>query len=208
MLAESGPARIIEVDGLGKIVHHMPLLVAKPHPHHDTRLVRKLENGHYLVCHEADGLVREYAPNGKMVWEYAVPLFGQEPAAGHGPEAFGNQCFAALRLASGNTLISTGNGHRVIEVSPDGQIVWQLEESDLSGIQLAWITSLQVLPSGNIVFVNCHAGEHNPQLIEVSRDKQLVWQFLDFERFGNSLTNAQILTTNGQPVTAQVGVTR
>jgi outer membrane protein assembly factor BamB len=194
MIAESGASRIIEVDAAGKLIKQIPLQVSKPHPHRDTRLVRKLENGHYLVCHEGDGLVREYSAEGKTVWEYAVPLFGQQPRPGHGVEAFGNQCFCALRLPSGNTLISTGNGHRVLEVTPDKEIVWQLTQDDLPGIELAWITSLQVLENGNVVLVNCHAGPKNPQIIEVNRAKQVVWQFKDFDRFGNALTNAVMLS--------------
>jgi hypothetical protein len=35
-------------------------------------------------------------------------MFGRQPRGGHGVEAFGNQCFAALRLENGNTLLSTG----------------------------------------------------------------------------------------------------
>ena len=164
MIAESGVSRIIEVDKSGKIVNEMPLKVSAPHPHRDTRLVRKLESGNYLVCHEGDGLVREYKPNGETAWEYAVPLFDKKPAPGHGVEAFGNQCFAALRLSSGNTssgntLIATGNGHAIIEVTPAKEIVWKIEQNDLPGIQLAWVTTLQVLPSGNIVFGNCHVVE-------------------------------------------------
>ena len=205
MVAESGSSRIVEVDAEGHIVHSLPLQVAQPHPHRDTRLVRKLDNGHYLVCQEGEGIVREYSSAGHIVWEYAVPLFGRQPAAGHGPEAYGNQCFAALRLANGNTLISTGNGHRILEVTPEKQIVWQLQPADLPDMQLAWITSLQVLPNGNIVFVNCHAGPDNPQIVEITRDKKVVWTFRDFERFGNALTNVHIVASAGQSVSAEPG---
>ncbi|HTE21102.1 MAG TPA: PQQ-binding-like beta-propeller repeat protein [Armatimonadota bacterium] len=193
MIAESGPARIIEVDPSGKLVRQVPLKVNRPNPHSDTRLVRKLESGNYLVCHEADGAVREYSPDGKVVWEYAVPLFGKERRDGHGPEAYGNQVFAAVRLKGGNTLISTGNGHGVLEVTPEGQIVWNLHQNDLPGITLAWVTTLQVRPNGNIILGNCHAGPSNPQLIEVTRDKQVVWTFKDFERFGDALSNSLVL---------------
>lgn len=198
MIAESGPARIIEVDAAGKIVKEIKLKVLHPHPHHDTRLARKLENGHYLVCHERDGSVREYGGDGRVLWEYDVPLFGQEPRPGHGVESFGNQCFSAVRLDNGHTLIGTGNGHSVIEVTPGKDIVWSLHQNELPGIQLAWVTTLQVLPGGNIVIGNCHAGPENPQLIEITRDKQVVWSFRDFDRFGNALTNSQILTVSGQ----------
>src|SRR5260370_10963813 len=46
MVAESGNQRIIEVDPSGRIVHQIPLTVDHPNPHRDTRLARKLENGH------------------------------------------------------------------------------------------------------------------------------------------------------------------
>lgn len=193
MIAESGVSRIIEVDRDGKLLRQIKLKVSKPDAHRDTRLVRKLDSGNYLVCHEGDGLVREYDPKGETVWEYPVPLFDKQPKGGHGVEAFGNQCFAALRLKNGNTLISTGNGHSVLEVSPKKEIVWSLHQNDLPGIQLAWVTTLQVLSNGNIVLGNCHAGPKNPQVIEVSRDKKAVWTFRDFERFGDATTNTQIL---------------
>ncbi len=205
MIAESGVSRIIEVDSTGQLILELPLKVAKSQPHRDTRLVRKLASGNYLVCHEGDGVIREYRTDGQLVWEFDVPLFGRQPAPGHGVEAFGNQSFAAVRLANGNTLLTTGNGHAVIEVTPDKKIVWQISQNELPGIQLAWVTTLQVLPSGNIVLGNCHAGEKNPQLVEVNRAKQVVWTFHDFDRFGDSTTNSQILSTNGEPIVAQLG---
>ena len=197
MVAESGPGNVIEVDNDLQVVHAMKLRVVKPDAHRDTRLVRKLTNGNTLVCHEGDGLVREYDPSGKTVWEYAVPLFDRKPAGGHGVEAFGNQAFSAIRLPNGNTLIGTGNGHSVLEVTPAEQIIWSLHQNDLPGIQLAWVTSLQVLPGGNILINNCHAGPNNPQLIEVNREKKVVWSFKDFDRFGDSLTNSQMLAVDG-----------
>jgi hypothetical protein len=169
MIAESGPGRIIEIDRAGKLLKEIKLTVSAPNPHRDTRLARKLDTGNYLVCHEGDGAVREYDGESKVVWEFPVPLFGRAPAPGHGPEAFGNQAFSAIRLKNGNTLIGTGNGHSLLEVAPDKSIVWQLHQKDLPGITLAWITTLAILPSGNIVFGNCHAGPGQPQIIEIPR---------------------------------------
>lgn len=194
MIAESGPARIIEVDREGKIVHQMKLKVNHPHPHTDTRLARKLSNGHYLVCHEGDGFVREYDADGKVVWEFEVPLFGHAKKEGHGPEAYGNKCFAAVRLANGNTLITTGNGHGVIEVTPDKSIVWQIEQKDLPGITLAWVTTIEVLRSGNYVIGNCHAGPGQPLVVEIEpKSKKVVWKLDRFDDFGNSVSNSQVL---------------
>jgi outer membrane protein assembly factor BamB len=199
MIAESGSARIIEVDRKGRLLKEIKLKVIRPHPHTDTRLARKLAGGNYLVCHEGDGVVREYdGKSGAVVWEYEVPMFGKEAKGGHGPEAFGNKCFASVRLAGGNTLLTTGNGHSVLEVTPEKKIVWEIHQKDLPGITLAWVTTLEVLPSGNYVLGNCHAGEGQPLLVEIEpKSKKVVWQFDQYATFGNSVSNSQLLDGKG-----------
>lgn len=187
MIVESGPARIIEVDAQGKIRKQVKLVVGSPHPHADTRNARKTEAGTYLVAHERDGVIREYDGDGTVIWEYDVPLFDRPKKPGHGPEGFGDQAYSAVRLANGNTLIGTGNGHSVLEVTPAKEIVWKLEQNDLPGITLAWVTQVSRRKNGNTLLVNCHAGPANPQIIEVTPDKQVVWTFKDFKTFGNSL---------------------
>jgi len=186
MIVENGIGRVIEIDRQGKLLHQFPYQVSQLHPHRDVRQAHRLASGNLLVCHEGDGRVVEYTPAGEIVWSYDVPLFHHERHGGHGPEAWGNQVFNALRLSDGNTLLTTGNGHGVLLVTPEKEIVWQLQQHDLPGITLAWTTSLEVLPNGNFIVGNCHAGPDNPQLIEVSRDKKAVWTFRDFELLGNS----------------------
>ncbi|MEY4566005.1 MAG: hypothetical protein RLY14_975 [Planctomycetota bacterium] len=170
MIAESGTSRILEVGRDGKILHSIPLKVKQADPHRDTRLVRPTTDGNYLVSHEAEGLVREYRRDGSIAWEYPV----------------GSKVYSAIRLKNGNTLIGTGDGHRVLEVDPKGTVVWEIKENDLPGIRLAWITMVDRLPNGNTWIVNCHGGEQ-PQILEVSSDKKVVWKFRDAERFGNAL---------------------
>ena len=155
----------------GEIVHSTTLKVSVPNPHRDTRLVRITPSGNYLVAHEGEKCVREYDRQGKIVWEYEV----------------GSQLYSAVRLSNGNTLVGTGDGHRVIEVNQAKEIVWEIKENELEGIKLAWITMVDRLPNGNTWIVNCHAGPNNPQIIEVSPAKKVVWSFKDFERFGNAL---------------------
>lgn len=193
MIVESGPARILEVDAQGKVRKELKLKVDKPNAHSDTRLARKLPNGHYLVAHENDGCVREYDATGHVVWEFPVPLFGKERRGGHGPEAFGNSVYSATRLANGNTLIGTGNGHSVLEVTPEKQIVWKIEQNDLPGITLAWVTRVERLPNGNTLLGNCHAGPNQPQFIEVTPDKKVVWTFKDHKVFGDSMPVQAVL---------------
>jgi hypothetical protein len=102
--------------------------------------------------------------------------------------------FGALRLPNGNTLIAGGNNNRVLEVSPEGQVVRSVGQDELPGVRLAWVTTLQVLPGGNVIVGNCHAGPDSPQLFEVTRDKEVVWAF---KAFGNDVAAAQVLDVQG-----------
>ena len=177
MIVESGSGRIIEVDAQGTLKKEIVLTLNHKNFHTDTRLARKLKNGNYLVAHEGDKVVREYNAKGTVVWDYLV----------------GTKVYSAQRLANGNTLIGAGDGHRVVEVDQSGKTVWSVEEQDLPGITLAWVTMVERLPDGNTFIVNCHAGPENPQLLEVTSAKKVVWSFRDFKRFGNSLAVAHIV---------------
>jgi len=193
MIVESGPARIIEVDSAGIITREIPLTVQSPSAHSDTRNARKTSAGTYLVAHEQDGVVREYDAAGRVVWEFDVPLVGNEKKPGHGPEALGDQVYSAVRLDNGNTLLGTGNGHGVLEVTPAKDIVWQVGQRDLPGVMLAWVTQVERRPNGNTILVNCHAGPEQPQILEITPDKRVVWSFRDFTTFGDSLPVAIVV---------------
>ena len=81
----------------------------------------------------------------------------------------------------------------MLEVNPAGSIVWKVEQKDLPGITLAWVTRVERLPNGNTLIGNCHAGPENPQLIEITPDRQVVWSWTDFKNFGNSTPVVAVL---------------
>lgn len=196
LVAECGNKRIVEVERDGRVAVEIPLTVERPDSHRDTRRVRKLDNGHYLVSHEGMGLVREYDGRARIVWEYALDLNGQ-PASG-GPLGHGVSVFCALRLRNGDTLIGGGNNNRVFEVNRAGKVVWSVERDELKWpdgrpIRLNWVTGLQRLPNGNTVIGNTYCGDDNPQLIEVTRDKKVVWTFHETKTFGTEICAAWLL---------------
>ncbi len=101
---------------------------------------------------------------------------------------------AAIRLRNGNTLIASGGGASVVEVTPDAKIVWEIKDKvPNSNITLKWTTFLTELDNGNFIVGNCHAGDKNPQIFEITRNKKVVWQFNQFQTFGNGLACSQIL---------------
>ena len=176
MIAESGVGRIIEVDKEGKI--HAEVML-KTGGTQNTRMARKLDNGNYLVCAESPGVVTEYNAKSEVVWEYPIKT----------------RVFGAIRLRNGNTLIASGGGASVVEVTPDAKVVWEIKDTlPDTKITLKWTTFLTELGNGNFIVGNCHAGEKSPQLFEITRDKKIVWQFNQFDTFGNGLACSQVLS--------------
>lgn len=174
-IAESGVGRIIEVDPAGKI--HAEVKLGKD-GRQNTRLVRRLDDGHYLACAEHPGVVTEYDPKGEIVWEYAV----------------NTRVYGAIRLRNGNTLIASGSGNGVLEVTPNKKVAWEIRgRVPGTEIDLKWTTFLTERPNGNFIVGNCHAGPDNPQIFEVTRDKKVVWEFNEFGTFGNGLACSQVL---------------
>ena len=175
IITESGVGRIIEVDRAGKLVHSFPL---KEGGTQSTRLVRMTPEGHYLVCSENPGIVTEYDRTGKVVWDYLI----------------NTRVYGAIRLRNGNTLIASGGGNSVVEVTPQKKVVWEIKNQiPNADIELIWTTCLEELENGHFIVGNCHAGPDNPQILEISRDKQLLWSFDEFDLVGNGLACWQII---------------
>ena len=177
MIAESGNRRIIEVDRDGKIVKEIPLTVEQPDPHRDTRMVRKL--GERPLPRLPRG--RRHGPRVRRRRQGRLELHARpgRPAAHRratAPRGTAPRSSARSGLPNGNTLIAGGQQQpRDRGGRPTGKIVWSIDhERTARASRLAWVTTLQVLPNGNVIVGNCHAGPDNPQLFEVTRDKKVV----------------------------------
>jgi hypothetical protein len=191
MLTEAGDKpRLLEVARDGSIKVEIPLGCQVSNHHLQSRMARKLPNGHYLV--PQDKTVREYDGAGKVVWERKSP-----------ESTLDNRSFCCLRNAAGHTLISLTVGNHVIEVDAAGKIVWELRDGDLPGVSVNRATALSWLPNGNIVFSNYAARAPQPKLVEITRDKQVVWTYVDKSNQG--VHEFQLLDAEGKP---QVGVLR
>jgi hypothetical protein len=184
LITESGPKpRLMEMDRTGKVLIEFPLQCQTNDFHMQTRMARKLRNGHYLVPHLIDQVVREYAPDGKVVWEVKTP---------HWP-------FTAIRLDNGHTLIDCTHGNLSIEVDQAGKTVWQLTNDDLPGAPIKDACGAQRLANGNTVITSYGAnGEGEIKLFEVTPDKKIVWTLNTGRPHG--IHEFQILDDQGQPL--------
>jgi len=194
-IAECNAGRLIEVDPEGNIVKQIRLLPeGRDGGHGYIRNARRLANGHYLVTHYAEQVVREYDAEGRHVDEI--------PAAG-GPHS-------AIRLPNGNTLIACADRGtkppRVFEVDRQGRIVWQVTSEDLPGIRLAFMTGLHRLPNGNTVMTNWLGhGKFGtaPHIIEVTRNKNVVWTFADHKTM-KTIATIQLLDVPGDVTQGEI----
>ena len=167
MLTEAGDKpRLLEVARDGSIKVEIPLGCQITNHHMQSRMARKLPNGHYLVPQEKT--VREYDAQGKVVWERQNP-----------ESSLDNRSFCCLRNAAGHTLISLTVGNHIIEVEAAGKIVWELRDGDLADVRVNRTTALAWLPNGNIIFSNYAARAPQPKLVEITRQKQVVWSYTD-----------------------------
>jgi hypothetical protein len=187
MLTEAGDKpRLLEVARDGSIKVEIPLGCQITNHHMQSRMARKLPNGHYLVPQEKT--VREYDAAGKVVWERQSP-----------ESELDNRSFCCLRNAAGHTLISLTLGNHIIEVDASGKIVWELRDGDLPGVPVNRTTALSWLPNGNIVFSNYAARAPQAKLVEITRDKKIVWSYTDGSTQG--VHEFQLLDEAGKPLT-------
>jgi outer membrane protein assembly factor BamB len=194
-IGESNAGRLLEVNPAGQIVRQIRLLPeGQDGGSAYMRNARQLANGHYLVSHYRDQVVREYDREGRVVW--------QVPAPG-GPHS-------AVRLPDSNTLIASGDRDgapaRVFEVTSDGRTVWEVRGDELPGISLKFMAGLHRLPNGNTVMSNWLGhGQFGkaPQLIEVTRDKRVVWTFADHKTM-KTISSVEILDVAGDAVAGTV----
>ncbi len=197
-IAECDSGRLLEVNRQGDIVKEVRLLPeGESGGHGFMRNARKLDNGHYLVAHYGPAVVREYDPAGKQIREIPAP----------------GGVHSVARLKNGNTLIAITdqkvNGKadpRMIEVDPDGTIVWQVSNADLPGAPLRFLTGFHRLPNGNTVMTNWvghgHIGKA-PHIIEVTPDKRIVWLFQDHQTM-KTISSIQVLDVPGDPINGEI----
>ncbi len=181
LLTEAGAnPRILELDRSGKTVFELKLDCQNKDAHTQSRMTRKLKNGNYLVPLMTEQEVREYTPAGKVVWRAKTP----------------NWPFTAIRLPNGNSLITGTRANAVFEFDRAAKLAWSVSNNDVTGEPYNGVCGGQRLPNGNTVATSYRARANDTKMIEVNRDKEVVWTYTDERPHG--IHHFQILTTNGE----------
>lgn len=152
--------------------------------HGQFRRTRVTAQGTYLVSFMGMNKVVEYDKDFKEIWSYSIP-----------------QPWAAIRLKNGNTLITDEHDWLTREVNSKGETVWEFNcKTDLPD-QFKLTSAPQSctrLANGNTIFTSRGQQGKGSQMIEVTKDKKLVWVLHDYKTVGDG-TAVQVLDDPGIP---------
>lgn len=179
---------LLEITAGGEIALEIPLQPETDNAHMQTRMARQLKSGNYLVPHLLAFSVKEYGRDGKAIRSIKTDL---ESIGGRKAE---NWPFTAIRLDSGNTVVSLTHGNKVVEFNPAGEIVWKVTNEDVNGLFNDPCGS-QRLANGNTV-IGSHGAQKGVSMIEVTPERKIVWT--SDHPLAAGVHHFQILTTNGK----------
>ncbi len=131
--------------------------------------VERLENGNTLITDAGDEAgygseVMEVTPAGQIVWHYSKGL---------------KFAHSAKRLGNGNSLISDTTNNRIIEVCPEGKIVftsdnWGNGTGRLSdGTHLHYPNDVHLLSDGTFIITD----RNNDRCVVTDRDGSVIWVY-------------------------------
>ncbi|MEM1443029.1 MAG: hypothetical protein AAGF67_11850, partial [Verrucomicrobiota bacterium] len=182
--------QLLEVTSAGEVAVAVPLQPETDNAHMQTRMARKLPNGNYLVPHLLAFAVKEYQPDGELVNMFRTDL---EELGGKEKR---NWPFTAIRLESGNTLVTLTNGNKVVEFDESGVVVWKMTNADVGG-RFTDPCGAQRLANGNTII--CSYGQKDPgkpKIFEITREGDVVWEFFHPTARAHEV---HVISTNGKP---------
>jgi len=192
LVVERGPKpRLLEVTRHGQIAAEIPLQPETDNDHMQTRMARKLPNGHYLVPHLLAFKVKEYDPAGKVVAEIRTDL----PELG-GREAE-NWPFTAIRMENGHTLVNLTHGNKTAIFDAAGKVVWKVDNGDLEG-RFVDPCGGQLLPNGHVVITSyAQRDPSKVRVFEVNPQKEVVWELFHPKAYAHGI---HVVSTRGRPL--------
>ena len=158
LVGNEGPCRLLEINAEGEVrkevkVDDCPFKGT----HGQFRFCRKTPEGTYLFPMVNAGLLREYDASGKQLRQF--PVKGMP--------------VCALRLDGGITL--TGDGAAVKEFNVNDETVWSFDCVADGGFKPGIVTAVSRLKNGNTLIGYYQNDPETPDVIEISRDKKVVW---------------------------------
>lgn len=125
-----GGNTLFNINGSGVYeINHQGEVVWKHQDSGTSHDVDRLSSGNTLYARgwasKGEPVVIEVSPSGEIVWQWnGITEFDHEPYAGVNKDGW-MHVNAVTRFNNGNTLISIRNFHMVVEINPEGRVVWK-----------------------------------------------------------------------------------
>ena len=143
------PAQIVFLNKQGEVVKTIPFDPGISNIHDQFRQIVLSRNNTFLIPLMGSGEIAEMDQNGQIFRKVKVGgnLFSVHELK-NGNWLVGCLLFVAetIRLKNGNTLVCNWCGHsanktqaKVLEVSPDNQVVWQLQNPEIDNVSAIWV---------------------------------------------------------------------
>lgn len=147
-----------------------------------ARLVRETASGNFLVT--ANNTIFESNRNGEIVWKAVIG------------DAEKTHAWQALRLANGQTVVSTGYQHKLEFFAADGKLIDTITGPEK--VHPNFFAGFQILANGNFVVTNWQGhgpkmGASGTQVLEYTTAGKLAWHWQQDSTKFSSLHNAIVL---------------
>ena len=158
LVGNEGPCRLLEIDAQGEIKRTIQVSDCPfSGSHGQFRFCRKTPEGTYLFPMINAQILREYDADGHQLRQF--PVTGMP--------------VGAVRLPNGDTL--TGDGSAVEQFDRENKLVWRFDCVEDGHLKPALITAVSRLKNGNTLLGYYQNDPNEPDIIEVSPEKKIVW---------------------------------
>lgn len=165
-ICASPKARILELGKNGKILKETNFETGVENPHGQFRQIIKNKKGNYVVPLIGRGAVVEVNPKGEIVREVKLNA----------------PVFSVKELKNGNWLLSCDGG-RIFIVNPNTEEKLRvIDNSNIDGAKMLFMTEAQMLKNGNILASNWNGhskDKSQPKLMEIDKNNRVVWVLKD-----------------------------
>ncbi|NWK54378.1 hypothetical protein HW115_02055 [Verrucomicrobiaceae bacterium N1E253] len=188
LIAESGPARIIELDHTGKPHKTIPVDAIKlKHPHKQMRGVRKTKSGDYHIISTYEKRLLILNSNGSLKKEINLKNHpSPKPTAA---------LHSIVPLPQHRQLIGTSYGSSFVILDENQGVEWELTPEDVPELGMKYAAGAHVLPNGNLI---CTSYNSDYPIFEITPDKHIVWKIKASSEIGQPL-HVQAVKDPGNP---------
>lgn len=165
-------ARILELDKNGKILKETNFETGIENPHGQFRQIIKNKKGNYVVPLIGKGTIAEINPKGEIVRNINLKA----------------PIFSVKELKNGNWLLSCDGGRIFIANPNTEEKVRVIDNSNIDGAKMLFMTEARMLKNGNILASNWNGhskDKSQPKLMEIDKNNKVVWVLKDDAEISN-----------------------